>query len=365
MFTQTLGTMQDRASSPAAEPAITAPPSGDPPQPVRRSLDDHWPVSTWRDVRVAVAVSGGPDSVALLRCLAQARQDAGGRGDLVVLHLDHSVRGEASRLDARWVQQLAGQLGLASHLETSKTTGPRSEESLRDERRAFYRRAADALGARYLATGHTADDQAETVLFRLLRGAGLRGAAGIRPLTPLTPACSLVRPLLSANRGDVLAYLASIDQSHRRDITNGDDAYARNWLRNQVLPLLAKRFPAAAAELAGFADRAAEANDLVETLAADLLRRSRLESAGTEGAVTLQSAMLAQSPQALVVEALRLAWRQAGWPQQAMTAGHWRQLGEIARAAEPQAAVVFPGAVRVERIGDTLVLAGPKVIGSC
>lgn len=297
--------------------------------------------------------------------MLQSKQTAGGRGDLVVLHLDHQVRGDASQRDAEWVRGLAYGLGLEALVEISPTAGARSEEALRDQRREFYRQAADSLGARFVATGHTADDQAETVLFRLLRGTGVRGAAGIRPVAPLTSACSLVRPLLGATRGEVLAYLAAIGQSYCTDATNGEDAYARNWLRNRVLPQLAERFPTAAKELAGFAERAAETSSLVETLASDLLRRACDTAPIADGRVTLQAAALAQSPQALVVESLRLAWRGAGWPQQAMTAEHWRQLGELAIAAKPQAAVVFPGSVRVERVGDVLVLAGPKTIGSC
>ena len=357
--------MQDRALLTTAETPVTDALVGDAITGLGRSLAKLWPATEWRNVRVAVAVSGGPDSVAMLRAIAGAQRASGGRGDLVVLHFDHRVRGEASQRDAEWVRGLADELGLKSHVETSPMAGARSEEALRDERREFYRRAADTLGARYLATGHTADDQAETVLFRLVRGTGVRGAAGIRPIAPLTPACSLVRPLLHATRGDVLAYLSAIGQSYCTDATNGDDAYVRNWLRNQVLPQLAERFPTAATELAGFAQRAAETSDLVETLAADLLRLACAMTPIAEGRVTLQSAVLAQSPQALVVESLRLAWRGAGWPQQAMTAGHWRQLGELATSAQPQAAVVFPGNVRAERIGDTLMLAGPKTIGSC
>ena len=357
--------MQDRALSPTADAAVPAGAQCDAVNRVDALVSASWPVAEWRDVRVSVALSGGPDSVALLRVLAQAKQAAGGRGDLVVLHLDHRVRGEASCHDADWVRDLAEKQGLECLVEASRTAGARSEEALRDQRRDFYRRAADCLGARFVATGHTADDQAETVLFRLLRGTGVRGAAGIRPVAPLTPACSLVRPLLGATRSDLLAYLAAIGQSFCSDATNDEDGYARNWLRNQMLPQLAERFPTAATELAGFAERAAETSDLVEMLAAELLRRAQDATPNSEGSVTLQTPLLAQSPQALVVEVLRLGWREAGWPLQAMTAGHWRQLGELATSAGPPAAVVFPGNVRVERVGDTLVLAGPKTIGSC
>jgi tRNA(Ile)-lysidine synthase len=328
-------------------------------------LANLWPSATWRDVRVAVAVSGGPDSVALLRVIAGAKQASAGRGDVAVVHLDHRVRGEASRRDAEWVRELAQGLGLPLVVESTAAAGSRSEEALRDERREFYRRAADALGARFIATGHTADDQAETVLFRLLRGTGLRGAAGIRPMAPLTPACALVRPLLGVTRGELIAYLAAIGQPYRSDNTNHDDNYARNWLRNQALPHLTERFPTAASELAGFAERAAETSDLIEALAFELMQRATETTPTSTTHIVLRSTMLAQSPQLLVVEALRLVWRKAGWPQQAMTALHWRRLGELATATLPQAATVFPGGVRADRQGDLLVLARPPETGSC
>ncbi len=334
-------------------------------QPLHTSLARLWPTATWRDVRVAVAVSGGPDSVALVHLITSAKRAIGGRGDVAVLHFDHRVRGDASRRDAEWVRTLAEGLGLELVSKSSGSRGVRSEEALREERRAFYRRAADLLGARYLATGHTADDQAETVLFRLLRGTGLRGAAGIRPLAPLTETCALVRPLLDVTRAELLAYLADAGQTYRSDATNLDDAYARNWLRNQALPLLSERFASAAKELCGFAERAAETSDLVETLAAKLIERATEPPPTSETPPTLRSAVLAQSPQPLVVEALRLVWRQAGWPQQAMTAEHWRRLGEMATGATPRPAEVFPGGVRVERQGPMVVLAGPTATGSC
>lgn len=328
-------------------------------------LANLWPTATWRDVRVAVAVSGGSDSVALLRLIAGAKQASGGRGDIAVLHLDHRVRGEVSRRDAEWVRALAQGLRLELVVESATAIGSRSEETLRDERREFYHRAADSLGARFIATGHTADDQAETVLFRLLRGTGLRGAAGIRPMAPLTPACALVRPLLGVTRGELIAYLAAIGQPYRSDNTNRDDNYARNWLRNQALPHLNERFPMAASELAGFAERAAETSDLLEALAFELLQRATETTQTFATCIALRSNVLTQSPQLLVVEALRLAWREAGWPQQAMTAVHWRRLGELATGPLPQAAAVFPGGVRGHRQGDLFVLAGTLATGSC
>lgn len=342
--------MQDRASATPSEASL--------PQTVCAA----WEPAAWRDVNVAAAVSGGADSVALLRALHALKREAAGRGRLVVLHYDHRVRSDRSATDADWVAQLAQSLGLEAILGRSDESGPRSEQQLRDERRAFFRQAVQQAGARYLATGHTADDQAETVLFRALRGSGVRGLAGIRPTAPLTEACALVRPLLAAPRSEVEAFLRAIDQPHREDATNAADDFTRNWLRNRVLSQLEERIPAARANLAGLADHAAEACDTLDTLAQRLLADAATrEPTGWR----FDPRRLNGEPPGLVTTAVRLAWRQAGWPEQAMTAAAWRRLAELATLATAFPPEVFPGGVRAESSDGCLVLASPGAAGSC
>lgn len=360
MCTETLVTMQDRAPN-----ELTA---DEAKRLLLEQIEQAWPASSWRDVGVAVAVSGGPDSVALLRLLAEAKKLAGGRGELVVLHYDHGTRGDQSAADSAWVRQFAESLGFVHFSETSPASGARSEEAFRDERRAFYRRAADRFGARYLATGHTADDQAETVLFRLLRGSGLRGAAAIRPFAPLTEACTLARPLLGVPRADLLAYLAATGQAYREDATNADNVFARNWLRLEVLPLLESRFPTCRAELAQFATRTAEAVKLLESMAAETLEDAA-DGDEVDAGVALRVEKLAALPAGLVPEVVRLAWRRAGWPEQAMTAEHWRRLAAMATKPGGEETQVFPGAIAARRGRGLLLLAEqappPKETGSC
>lgn len=355
MFTETLVTMQDRTLPTDPIKAAASGPIAPAKASVEAIFTDAWPVAGWRDVNVAVAVSGGADSVALLHAVATAKRQAAGRGEVFVLHFDHRVRDERSAGDAAWVEALAKGSGARFVVGRSASSGPRGEEALRDERRAFYEESVDQIGARFLATGHTADDQAETVLFRLLRGTGPRGLAGIRPFTPLNAQCVLARPLLSVTRAQVIAYLTAVDQIHREDETNASDNYNRNWLRHRVLPLLAERFPAAAANLAASASRAAETTDLVESLAADLLANAA--SPDGPDRIVFDTVLLATQPPALVVETLRLAWRRVGWPEQKMTAEHWQRLATLAAAGAADEARVFPGVVRVQRLGTQIVLA--------
>ena len=126
---------------------------------------------------------------------------------------------------------------------------------------------AEAVGARFVATAHTRDDQVETALFQLLRGAGLRGLAGMPFSRPLSPSVALVRPLLDCERSVLRRYLASIGQTYRDDATNADPHFARNRVRNELLPYLREQFnPEVDQAIARTADIAGEAERLIESL---------------------------------------------------------------------------------------------------
>jgi tRNA(Ile)-lysidine synthase len=209
--------------------------------------------------RAGVAVSGGADSVCLLDVLATLAPAHG--WTLAVLHLDHGWRGEQSREDARFVEQLAERYGLqcvvgqAADYAPAKPGGSSNlEQQGREARRAFFAAQRAALGLDRIATGHTLDDQAETVLFRLLRGTGPGGLAGILPVT----AEGIVRPLLSVGRPDIGQWLKTRGLAWREDPSNADTRFRRNALR-AVLPELCRLVnPAARLALARLAEVACE-----------------------------------------------------------------------------------------------------------
>ena len=183
---------------------------------------------------VLVAVSGGPDSVALLHALTLLRSELGLQ--LTVCHVHHGLRPEADR-DAAFVEALAARLGCAAEVvrvQVPRGGGRSPEEAARLVRHAALARVARGVGAGRIALGHTADDQAETVLMRVLQGAGPRGLAGI-------PARRgrIVRPLLDVDRTSVLAHLAAHDLEAVDDSTNRDPKFLRNRVRHEILPLLA------------------------------------------------------------------------------------------------------------------------------
>ena len=177
-------------------------------------------------VRVIAAVSGGPDSVCLLHVLRELNAPLAG-----VAHFNHKLRGAESDLDERFVAAMAGDLGLPffRNEADSRQVHGNLEQAARDARRLFFA----SLGGR-IATGHTRDDQAETVLFRILRGTGLTGLAGIHPVTKE----GLMRPLLDVTRAEVLEFLTSRGIPYREDSSNREARFARNRIRHELLPQL-------------------------------------------------------------------------------------------------------------------------------
>ncbi|UCC49059.1 MAG: tRNA lysidine(34) synthetase TilS, partial [Gemmatimonadota bacterium] len=179
---------------------------------------------------VTVALSGGLDSVALLDLLGTLRERWGWR--LTAAHFDHRMR-EESGADAGWVADLCRQRGVPCRVGRARRV-PRSESEARDLRYEFLHRARLEFQAECLATAHQADDQAETVLFRLLRGSGLAGLGGI----PLRRSPNIVRPLLPFWRAEIEAYAAARGLAHRSDPTNLDISIARNRIRHQLIPAI-------------------------------------------------------------------------------------------------------------------------------
>ncbi len=198
--------------------------------------------------RVGIAVSGGADSVALLHAIHALRDELG--VVVNVVHVHHGIRGEAADEDQRFVERLAAKLGLDFHTTNvdvpahAKENGLGIEAAGRALRYEYFRELISNHTLDKIATAHTRDDQAETVLLRLLRGAGTRGLAGIyRHVSKESVAeAHIVRPLLGTSRKEIETYLSSIGQDWREDATNQDREYMRNRVRHELLPLLERDF---------------------------------------------------------------------------------------------------------------------------
>jgi len=223
---------------------------------------------------VVIAVSGGSDSVALALVMNEARK----RQELPSLHLahlNHQIRGEEARRDAEFVRRLAETLCLPmSYGEIDVPASARQkrislEHAARECRYDFLKDTAQALGARWVALGHTADDQLETVLFNLLRGAGIHGLAGMprsRPVV-LGSVVRIVRPLIDFTRSDLIEYLGVLGQAWRTDHTNLDLTYTRNRIRHELVPALEAAWPEVRLEVSEFARVLGELDRILENCA--------------------------------------------------------------------------------------------------
>lgn len=255
---------------------------------VRRYALDH---DLLRPGRLLLAVSGGTDSTALLLLLADLAPELG--LVLHVAHFDHRIR-RTGAADAQFVSDLAASVGAPIRIGRAEGK-PRSEDAAREARYAFLRRAATESGATAIATGHTRDDQAETVLLHLTRGSGIAGLSGMRPSRE-----GVVRPLLCVGRDETEAVCAATGIAPREDPSNRSLRYARNRIRRRVMPELRAINPQASSALARVADAAAELAGSRAAAAA-----SSLDKATRDGAIDLD--LLGPDP-ALREESLALAW---------------------------------------------------------
>jgi tRNA(Ile)-lysidine synthase len=298
----------------------------------RRSLDALGVRGT--GAHVLVAVSGGCDSVALLHLLRFAADDAGLR--VTAAHFDHAMR-SGSEGDAAWVRGLC-RVWEVPLIEERAEAAPRTEEEARDARYAFLRRAQAACGAAFLATAHHADDQAETVLFRVLRGTGLPGLAGIPP----RGAGGLVRPLLPFPRAEILRYARAAGLAWREDPTNARVDTARNRIRLRLLPAIERHVaPGARRSLARLAELAREDEAAWDAVLQPLLAETAVEE---EGALVLVRERLAAYDSRIAARVLRAALRRLGIaPDRAGT----RMALQFISHAPSGRVCTLPGGVRI------------------
>lgn len=320
-------------------------------------VEQAWRPELWREVHVLVAVSGGADSMALLRALCDIKRRSGGAGEVLAAHVHHGIHAAADA-DARWVADEMRDLHVRSTVRRVDVQGESAEQgdglesAARSLRYAQLRAVAEAWGARFVATAHTADDQVETILHRILRGTGVRGLAGIPQKRRLGPTAVLIRPLLDVTRQEVLEYLSEIGQAYREDPTNRDVSFTRNRVRRELLPLLREAYnPRVDHALLRLGRQADELQEAVDAVVARLA--SDVASVSPEK-IVVDVARLKHQPEPLVREVLRAAWRRAGWPEQQMSDPAWRRLAGAALAGRADR-FTLPGDIDVLAATDLTI----------
>jgi tRNA(Ile)-lysidine synthase len=309
-----------------------------------------------------VAASGGPDSVALAHLLVGLLQE-GKFPRLALGHVNHQLRGAESDDDEDFVKslpalwQMENDLRLTchtQHIDVAAIAGAEKanlEGIARRERYRWLTQLAHATGASWIATGHSADDQAETVLFRLLRGSGILGLGGIPRCRPLGQDLLLVRPCLIQRRQVLLDYLHVKSVPYRLDSSNRDTCFTRNRLRLELLPQLAKNYnPDIVNVLCRLAEQAHDLHEEITPAAAQLLTEAEFPRAGK--ILVFSVDRLKNASPNLVREMFRLVWPREGWPMGDMDFLRWNRMTEIVFGT--RSAWDFPGKIHMRRVGSVV-----------
>jgi len=335
-----------------------------------------WPLRRWEGMTLLLAVSGGADSVALLRAAtALAKLN---RAKLIVGHLNHQLRGDSSDADEYFVRQLASDCDCEIIVERANVTliaaqrGDGIEEAARRCRYTFLQEQAEKLGARYVVTAHTANDQAETVLHRIVRGTGIEGLAGMRRARPLGQAVALLRPLLDFKREEVIDYLQRLGQPFCHDASNDDARFTRNRIRQRLIPELVEQYnPNIIDSLLRLSQVAAGAQQVVDDRVEQIWSGAvtRLEA----GELHIDLSQLQKERPAVISSLLIRVWREQDWPRQAMGHREWIRLSQMCELSpEPSPAPsqqpppqqspsqqILPGEVTAQKRGEQLILTRP------
>lgn len=311
--------------------------------------------------RILAAVSGGPDSVALLDILNGLKDDLRIER-ITVVHFDHRLRGEESDADREFAGNLALQAGLDFRCGTADVRSFAKENKISIEmagrtcRHEFFRETAEKLGARRIALGHTATDQAEEVLLRLLRGAGPAGLKGMLPAAR----DGIIRPLLFASREDVIEYLDSRGISFRHDSSNFEPVFRRNALRLRVFPVLREAFhPEVAKTISRFAELARD-----EESWWDVQVREAWERCGefAAGRASLDIGKTRDLHTAILRRLLRHTVEKVRGNLSGIQAVHLEPLVEMISREMPGKSVLLPGHIEAVQCGGRLIVTKSEAV---
>ncbi|MBO0862434.1 MAG: tRNA lysidine(34) synthetase TilS [Chloracidobacterium sp.] len=306
---------------------------------------------------IVAAISGGADSAAMLDAIARFQLSDGRPGSIIVAHLNHQLRGEESDDDEAFVRDLAGRLGLpicaeriavAERAEEEKRNLEAMARSLRYE---FLLKVAEARGANVVLTAHTLDDQAETILMRLIRGSGAEGLRGIHQIVALSARVNLLRPALGIRRDEVIEHCEHYGLRFRSDSSNYLHDFTRNRVRLEVLPLLETFNPRVKESLARASEFLVRDEDYLRDMAAEYLAAIYEKELGEESGLDVKA--LEKTPAAIKRRVLRLWLRAERGGLHRVNASHIAAIESILIGPSGRR-VVLPGGASVAREFDRL-----------
>lgn len=299
-----------------------------------------------RGAKIVVGVSGGPDSVCLLDVLHKLKEKY--NLELIVAHVNYGLREKDSDLDEKLVRDLAKKYSLKIEVKRirNQRSGIKSEDALRNIRYDFFEKARKRYEADIIAVAHNLNDQAETVLLRILRGTGLRGLGAIKFRNK-----NIIRPLLSIPRKEILAYLRKNNLAWRIDKTNLGLDFTRNKIRNRLIPYLEKNFnPAVQETLSKFSQSAADDYDFIRRFAGKWLSEKNILSA-TE---------LGKLHPAIRREVLRQAIEKHNPNLRDIESAHIDEILKVMKSSKNKRQKISFKGLKIERRGDRLTIAKSK-----
>jgi tRNA(Ile)-lysidine synthase len=304
---------------------------------------------------VLVAVSGGPDSAFLLHALLRLKNKLSIK-EVAACNLDHCLRGKESDDDSGFVKQEARRLGIECYqkkvdISASKAKELSTEEAARAARYAFYAEAAGKAGANVIATGHTLDDQAETVLMRIVKGASLKGLVGIAPVRD-DGSLRIIRPLVELEKDELVSYLNDTDIRYRIDSSNLEDKYFRNIVRREIVPFLEKYNPRLKRSLFNLAEHLREDFDFIKHEKSKI-GKCIINASG--GAVGIRLRDIVMQPSAIQKEVLRDSLELAGGEVKKLSFRHWKEVDSLLKSKGKGFSIDLPGSIRVTRTASELL----------
>ncbi|MDP6925037.1 MAG: tRNA lysidine(34) synthetase TilS [Candidatus Scalindua sp.] len=319
--------------------------------------------------RVLIGVSGGPDSVALLSLIFNTSRTDPSYSEIFIAHLNHSIRGRESDEDEQFVTALAERYGVPliskkmDIIEIARERKISLEEAARDERYKFFESAAEKAGVNVIAVGHNADDNAETILHRIIRGTGITGVGGIRPKRKLTPVSTitLVRPLLFTWRKDITAYLEEENLSYRVDSTNIEKDKLRNRIRLELIPYIEGNYNAKIKKsLATLGETALQNSDYLEAKSKALFEDVLINREEPMETIALDIHKLKESPQILQQMIIKEAIIRLNIPLKKLSNRNYKDILNTLNSKKTSAISVVKEYLNVRREGNELHLSKNK-----
>lgn len=309
---------------------------------------------------ILLAVSGGADSIALLEVIRTLVSNGTLAADLACVHINHQLRGDESEGDETFVVERATKLELPLVSRTvdvkafAKVQRLSLETAGRRIRLDCFAEIARARSCNWVATGHQKDDNAETVLQRLRRGTGFRGLGAIRPARQLEDGLWLARPLLNCTRAEIVSYLQTKRLGWREDRTNADCTYTRNHIRHRLLPALQSHTDDSLVD--ALSDLAASARRLHAHVSTQAEQAASRYVAAADNQVSIDATALAELPEIVAVELIRLQLPRLGCGERDLTQRHFKNVLQMAAHPVGRHSLTLPGELSVRTEYGHLIL---------